>query len=207
MPKTLAELMESPHVGRPETLHDMCLAGKLNAAIDAIGAELDDLLHAEADKLQQTDPDAPTPPGRLARPAGRLEQNPRIAELNAKREEIRTQMRDHTVTLRIRAMEEGAWRAWRQANPPRPDDKADARANFNIDALLDLIASDPRRFVVDINGEAYTDDQWAFLWGAAAEGDKWALAATVRLIHQGSVEVPKSLSSWLTTPQQPSSSA
>lgn len=201
MPKSLAELRNSPRLGRPEQLHNLCVAGKLNAEIDAINIELEEMLQDHARNLRQgtgqqsSDPDAPTPPPRLAQRPGKVGKLPdRFYELNGRREELREEMREHTVTLLLRAMESGEWRRWVQDNPARDGDKADERAGFNIDALLDVLANDPRRFVVSINGDPYSDDDWTdVVWANAADGDKWRLAAAVRLLHQGGVEIPKSL--------------
>ena len=193
MPKSLADLRKSEHAGRPETIFQLCVAGKLNAEFDRIDYELDQLLQGEPEPRPTSDDDAPTgPPERLGR-RGKRRRNPRIDELNTRREELRGLMADHMVDLHLRAREDGHWRQWVNDHPPREDNRVDARAGHDVDALIDHIRDNPRLYVTAINDEAYSDEDWAFVWDNASEGDKWRLAASVRGLHQAGVDVPKSL--------------
>lgn len=197
MPKSLADLRKSPHVGRPVTEFPLCIAGKLNAEFDRIDVELDRLTAGQP--AAPADPDAPQPPGRMGRKGIDPKTRLRLQELNARREELRAEMAEHTVVLTIEALEDGRWRDWINAHPPREDNQADHRAGFDVDALIDLIRTEPRTFIKAINGEGYTDEDWAFVWGNASEGDQLRVTASVRGLHQSGVDVPKSLSGWLET--------
>lgn len=205
MPKSLADLRASEHVGRPETEFPLCVAGKLNAEFDRIDLELDELL---------SDPSTRRPAGEgddsdvgPVRRVGQKGVDPRITQLNARREELRTLMADHTVLLHLRAREDGAWRTWKTANPPRDGDKGDERAGFNLDALIDDLRDNPRHWIIAINGEPYGDDDWAFIWANASDGDQWRLAALARSLHTTGVDVPKSLTDWLATRKSATSSS
>lgn len=191
MPKSLADLRKSPHVGRPEAETSVCVAGKLNAEFDQIEAELGELMDALQD---QADPDTPTPPTRM----GKI-RNPRISELNERREELRKQMAEHTVTLHLRGLEDGQWRAWVSEHQPRDDNRTDAMAGYDVDALIDWIRDEPRNVLVSINGADFTDDDWQFVWANLGEGDRWKLAGKVRTLHVQAVDVPKSLTPLLAT--------
>ena len=191
MPKSLADLRNSPHVGRPEAEQAVCVAGKLNAEFDAIEAELGDLVDAlEA----EADPDTPSPPKRMGRA-----RNPKVDELNKRREKLRREMAEHMVTLRLRGLEDGAWRAWVSEHQPREDNRTDAMAGYDVDALIDWIRDEPRKMIVSINGEDFSDEDWKFVWSNLAEGDRWKLAGVVRRLHVTAVDVPKSLTPWLET--------
>lgn len=203
MTKSLADLRKSEHVGRPETTFPICVAGKLNAEFDKIDYELDQLLKNPRNTPASADSDAPQPPRRM----GQKGIDPRVHELNARRDELREIMADHIVTLHLRAREDGHWRAWVNDNPPRDDNRLDERAGHNVDALVDWIRDNPRDIVTAINDAAYDDEDWAFIWGNAADGDKWRLAATVRGLHQAGVDVPKSLTPWLPSPKSGGSSS
>lgn len=192
MPKSLDELMQSPHVGRPETEFPLCVAGKLNAEFDRIDSELDRLLSSTPD------PDTGGESGPVPR-VGQKTSNPRVKKLDTRREELRALMAEHMVTLLMRAREEGAWRAWKQDHPPREGDRGDERAGFNLDDLIVDIRDHPRNWVAAINGEPYTDEQWKFVWGNTSDGDQWRLAAVARQLHTTGVDIPKSLSTWLST--------
>lgn len=197
MPKTLAELRKSPHVGRPETEFTICIAGKLNAEFDQIDHELDQILNEQP--TTPADPDAPKPPGRMGRRGTNPETQKRITELNERREELRTVMADHKIPLRLRAREDGTWRTWVNEHPPRPDNTIDEGAGHDVDALITDIRTHGDRYVVTINGDPYTAEAWAFVWTNAAPGDQWRLTAVVRGLHQSVVDVPKSLTPYLPT--------
>ena len=191
MPKSLAELRTSQHVGRPEAVETVCVAGKLNAEFDAIESELEALV----DELEAAaDPERPSPPKRMG--TGR---NPKVVALNARREELRKEMAEHVVTLRLRGLEDGAWRAWVTENQPREDSRTDSIAGYNVDALIDWIRDEHRKVIVSINDQDYTDEDWKFVWDNLAEGDRWKLAGVVRRLHVTAVDVPKSLTPWLET--------
>lgn len=194
MPLSLDELMQSPHAGLPEMAIPVCVAGKLNAEFDVIDAELDRLLN---EPYTPVDPEGET--GRVPRHGEKTARprNPRIKELNDRREELRKVMADHMVTVLLRAREDGLWRDWKSKNPPRDDEDADLRAGLNIDALIAAIGRNPRDWVAKLNGEGYTDEQWAFVWKNAGEGNQWRLAAGARQLHTSGVDVPKSLSASL----------
>lgn len=210
MPKSLADLRKSPHVGRPETEFTLCVAGKLNAEFDRIEAEIDRLLEENPPARTSSDDDGePTgPPGRLGLKGGlHPKVKKQLDERNARREELRVEMADHTVTLLLRARPDGAWRDWVNSNPPRDDNRLDDRAGHDVDALIEAIRSSPRDYVAQVNGEAYTDDDWTFIWSNASDGDQWRLAAAVRGLHLSGVDVPKSLTDWLATKQNGRSSS
>lgn len=195
MPRSLADLRKSPHVGRPETLLPVCVAGKLTAEFDRVEAELDKVLTERPQRVQSEDGEPTGPPKRM----GRRGPDPRIAELNDRREQLRDEMAAHTVTLLLRAREDGLWRNWVNEHPPRDADRLDQAVGHDVDALIVDIRDNPRDYVAAINDEPFSDDDWLFVWNNAGDGDKWRMAATVRNLHQQGVDVPKSLTDWLGT--------
>ena len=199
MPKSIADLRKSPHVGRPETEFSLCVAGKLNVEFDRIEAEIDRILNESPRRTTTGEDGEPTgPPGRLGRRGGMdPATRKRLDKLNTDREALRAEMAEHMVTLHLLAREDGAWRAWKAENPPRDDNRLDQAVDYDTDALIDTIRDHPRDYVTAINGDSYTDDDWSFIWSNAAEGDKWRLSAVVRGLHQSGVDVPKSLTAWL----------
>jgi sulfur carrier protein ThiS len=198
MPKSLAELRKSPHVGRPEQEFHLCVAGKLNVEFDRIETEIERLLEENPPTARTDEDGEPTgPPRRL----GQKQLHPRVKkqldEKNARREELRAEMAEHTVVLLLRARPDGEWRNWVNEHPPREDNRLDERAGHDVDALIEDLRTNPRAYVVAVNGEAYTDDDWAFIWSSTADGDQWRMATTVRGLHLTGVDVPKSLTTWL----------
>lgn len=177
MAKSLAELRKSPHVGLPEKTYPLCIAGKLNAEFDKIEAELNDELVSEMGRPQ------------------RVADKSRVDELNARREELRAEMADHEVELRFRGKPSATWREWVNEHPAREDNQIDKQAGFDVDALTDQL----RDYVVAINGEDYTDDDWSFCITNASAGDMWKMTALVIGLHQQGVDIPKSLTGWLET--------
>lgn len=180
MPKSLAELRKSPHVGLPERTYPLCVAGKLSAEFDRLEAELDEALRDEISRSK------------------RMGSKSRVDEVNERREELRREMAEHEVVLRFRAKPSATWREWVNDNPPRDDNNLDKQAGLDVDALTDSL----RDYVVSINGEDFTDDDWSFCIANAAPGDIWRMTALVLSLHQQGLDVPKSLNGWLATRRQ-----
>lgn len=174
-PKTLAELLESPDVGLPETTYKLCLSAKLAAEFDRIDAAITDALDEERTS------------------AKRLGSKSTVMKLNEQREALRAKMAEHQVEVRLRAKPVHDWRRWVNAHPSREDNDLDDRLGYNADALQESVPE----YVVDVNGAELANGEWDKLAAVAAPGDLWRLAALVRGLHETGAAVPKSSTSWL----------
>lgn len=173
-PKTLDELAADPLVGLPTSNYEFCIAGGLNTEMEEIDEALNDAVAAQGPtRLNGTSPE--------------------VTRLNNRREKLRKQMAEYTVTLTFRAKPGHEWRRWVSQHPARKDDELDEQLGFNVDALSDSV----RDYVVSINGEPVTDQWWQMIADNAAPGNIWKMTAIVRNLHQREMVVPKSLTSLL----------
>lgn len=189
-PKSIAEMRQSPLVGRVETTAKICVAGKLQAELEAVDAEMIEFL-SRAEVAEQDQ-------GRR-----RLNELPAGAEYRAQAEvlaeradELRDQMADHTVDVRFRAKESGEWRNWVIANPARDDDMRDQRTMqgvCNADALVASLGE----YVVEVNGTDPGQRDWDFIAENAAPAALLDAARKVMQLHETVVSLGKSRRAWL----------
>lgn len=180
MAKTLAELRESPHVGLPERSYPICLAGKLLAEFEDLDEQFQRALEAEES----------------AGPRKRVGSKSKAKTIAEQLEKLRDEMEEHTVTVKVRARQQGEWRRWCEEHPAREDSDKDTKVFLGICNADDLV-DDLGTYVVAINGEEPKDGDWAFVAANAVDGDKDGLAKIVASMHAGSVDIPKSRLTWL----------
>lgn len=182
MAKTLAELRASRSVTPPERTYALCLAQGLVAEAQALQEEKIDLaLPAKEDGAKA--------PGRLGRP-----EDVRLAEIDTRLEALFEDMREHTGSLRVRAIETGEWVRWRDAHPPRQggSDENGNRVLNPIDVTIayswcdaSALLADLGRYMVAWNDEPMTPEDWQFISSKAAPGDLKALVSMVVEMHEG----------------------
>lgn len=190
MSKTLAELRTSPRVGLPERIYPLCLAASLVGEVESLAA---DLLAAEHLAEAQAEGDGDKAPPR------RAGQKPATTKIRKRIAELQAEMIEHTGKLGLRGIKNTAWMEWVAENPPRPDNRRDARYTYSL-CDADALMADLGRYVATWNGEPVSADDWAFISEGASLADLWAMCQLVVAMHETAVDVPKLLSGWLVTP-------
>lgn len=180
MPMPMSELRQSKHVGLPERTYPICVAGKLLAEIEALDEEFRRAVEAEE-----------ASGGRR-----RVGSKSKAATIAQQIDTKRTEMEEHTVTVRVRAHEHGEWRRWCDDHPAREDHDTDQKVFMGLCNADDLIGS-LGDYVVAINGEEPKDGDWEFVFANANSGDRSGLARVVASMHETSVDIPKSRLAWL----------
>lgn len=147
MGKDISEILAGAKL--PEDTVDLCLRADLVAEHERLDAELE---------------------ARLERPNQKLGGDPRRAELAAQIVALEEQMRESTITVRLRAMPKRRWRALVMAHPPRlNEDGARIPVDFrgvNSDTFYDPLIR------ASVTEPELTDDQWTHLLGhTAAEAE------------------------------------
>lgn len=140
-----------------------------------------DLLDEEAGRLRES-----TRPG-----AARLtDAGSRISAVLGRMDEITAEMEEYWLNISLEAQEPKLWRAWKAQNPPRDDNADDELVRQNYDALIEFA----RTCIVELDGEAGTfdDEDWDRLKEMAAPADLKELGGVAFILHQNSVEIPKS---------------
>lgn len=187
MPKPLAELRKSDHVGLPERSFSICVAGKLLALIEEKDEQFRKALEAEE-----------------AAPRKRVGSKSKAQQYADEMQPLIEEMDEHTVHGVVRGIDSEVWRAWCAAHPAREGNTVDTRTFMGIcdsDALLTALAGgrldEEHPLVVSLNGEKPTDGDWDFVWANAVHGDKMSLAKLVVSMHEQTVDIPKSRRDWL----------
>lgn len=183
MSKSLAELRASQHTALPERTMPLCLSQKLVAEVQALQEEQSAIIAAERDS-----------DGQPAKPRRQGEgKNPRLAQIEARFDELGDLMREHTGELRIRAITGGAWRRWVDANPARETGRredgqpvfhqVDESIAYGICNAVELYhaLSD---FVVSWNGDELAEGDWDFIANRAAPGDLNEICRQVVQMHE-----------------------
>ena len=200
--KTLAELEQSPHVKPMERTLSVCVAGQLVGEYEALDVEFQ-AAYSESDS---------------DRPRRASDGPSRADQIAQQMEQLRDQMIEHEVLVRVRRKTPHDWRAYADAHPPRitpgqhtvycraADDAAetgckgcqpnldDARHAVNLDDL----AVDVGDWVVSLNGEPADRDRFDRIVATPASfGDLRDMARSVAAMHEGKSLVPKSRLDWL----------
>lgn len=184
-PMSLADIRQSPLVGRPERSYQLCLAPKIVAKIEALDAEFFDA-HA-----REQDGAAPK----------RVGDSSRAKEIAEEQDKLREQMAQHTGALVVRGKVSGEWRQWCEEHPAREDnirDKEIGLKRCNADDLVSSLGD----FAVSYNGEDLAEGDWEYIYSNAAGGDLDSIATIVVLMQEQAVNVPKSRLAWLKTQQK-----
>lgn len=205
----LSELKSSPDVGRPERTVTVCVSGKLVRELEQAALELQEAqqeLAAERFRVGADDEEPKGPPKRVGDKSRIPELEQRVADGEAKVEGIRGRMRDKSVTLLLRAIDQGAWRRWVQSHPartewvrtggtdddPTGDERIIARDRLAAGVCdLDALATDLGTFIAEYDGEPASDDWWTFLSENGAGGDMISAASHVVALHENNVNVGK----------------
>lgn len=192
MPKSIAELRASAHVGLPEWTYRLCLATKILGEIQSLVEELRLLEETEQERAE----------GKQAGPKRRAAEKAPGQQLRARIAELRQEMDEHTGTLTFRGVDDNVWRRWKDAHPARPGNERDSRIGHgfcNADDLVDALGT----FVVawngeelkppayDAKGELTEPGDWEFFRASAAPGDLNQMAVEVIDRHETVVDLPK----------------
>lgn len=212
MGKTMAELMASPDVGLPEGTVDVCVAGKLAEELQAATETLVDLETRVAELEAQRDGerhegDAPKRRRMAVKPEvlEQIEQAKADADAQADVcDEIRERVAEHTVKVKVRAQESGAWRQFCDDNPPRSkdDDPAGYSRDLRLASLscnIDALAASAGDWIVGYGDEAATPEMWTFLSANAIPAEMTKVAQKIASLHEGGIDVGKSRRDWLAT--------
>lgn len=183
MPKSLAEMRQSPIVGLPERTVEICLAQPLMAKVQRLTEEIESLRLLDAIAPSDEEGHSDEKPRRLG--AG---VNPRIAEAEAEREATWEEMREHTGLLRLRGVTSGDWRRWAISNPARDAETHGGKVDIAVAkgwCNADAVASDLGRYAVAWNDEPLAEGDWEFIANRAAPGDLKKAVAEVVEMHEG----------------------
>lgn len=209
--KSLSELQSSDVVGPLQRTAMVCVAGRL---VDDLDRVTDDLTNCEAEvESLRAEADRRREGGRPRR-SGETSRIPELEEraraLSTEADDLRAQVLEHSVAVTMEA-DEGRWRRFVSANPPRDDteehdgerrlvdrvgygeDMRWANGLCNVKALADAL----HEWVVSYNGEPASEEWRTFLASAAAPGDMLKAASALAGMHVNAVDPGKSRSDWL----------
>lgn len=173
MSKSLAELRASAHTSLPERAYALCLAQGLVAEAQSLQLERDYLAVPAGDDGEQQGSPKRNGEG----------PNPRLAEIDARLEELWAEMREHTGELRLRAIPAGEWRRWVDTHPAREDNKVDESAAYGF-CDADALLADLAKYVQSWNGDPLAEGDWEFIANRAAAGDLKELCRVVVQMHE-----------------------
>lgn len=137
-------------------------------------------LVAEIERLEDERDNTPAPP----EGDQRLGQVDPRKELNDQIDALREQMRDATVTFRMRALNRRDWDALVKAHPPRQDKPADMQLGFNTDGFFDALI---RTCTVD---PGLTNEEWETLFDSASSKQYDDLMACALAINRADPNIP-----------------
>lgn len=173
MPKSLAEIRASKHVGRPERTYPICIAGRLVAEMAALDQKLVEAIESERGKPVR---------------AGASSQAKKIAQ---QADALRDEMAEHTIPILLRSRPNGDWRRWCREHPAREDEDRDKLFGLAVCNSDDLVA-DLGRYVVTIGEDEPQNGDWEFVAENASAGDLFGMARLVMGMHESAVDLPKS---------------
>lgn len=178
MGRSLADIRAAKQERRPERTLTICLAPDLVAEVQMLADELDVIATSgalEPRKMGQGEPE-------------------RVGEIRDRMRELLAEMDESTGEMRLRAIEDGAWRRWVNAHPARPEgepgheaDQEVARGYCNADDLLDDLGP----FVHAWDGDLLDDGDWAIMAASTARPDKKRIATAVVAMHEQVMDIPK----------------
>lgn len=179
----LSELKKSADPKLAERVKKLCLAQNLVAEVESLEAERAEI-RVEASRSK--DADAEEKPRKMS-----VGNHPRLAEIDARLEELYDEMRDHTGELRLRARPSGDWMRWSGEHPAREDNQVDEQVTYGFVNADDLV-NDLAAYAVEWDGSPLGDGDWDFIASRVTVGDLKELARTVVQMQEGAGAVPKS---------------
>lgn len=198
---SLAELRAAAGATKrlPTRSYEMCLAQDLVSRVQALEEERTGLLIELGGNVESEDDGSTGKPSRIGDP-----RRTRVAEIDAEKEALGKEMREHTGTLVLKGIDSGDWLRWVGAHPPREDGR-DEQGRPIVNPIDDRVAygfcnaqalaDDLLRYVQTWNDEPVDADDWAFLRSNAAPGDIKELVAIVVGMHEAvGARAPKSSS-------------
>jgi hypothetical protein len=189
----------SGKVQQPTTTRTICLSSDLDERYRAQRAELEKAL-AELEK-------AKAKPGRAGGNPHVLKAREVVAERSAALDATAEEMAAFEVDVVIRRQPAGDWNRWAELHPPReqePDEQG-RRALMIRDAMhggrcdFDALVADLGEWVVELNGQPATADEWDWLAETAPAASLDDLADDVLALHGERVSLPKPLTPLLST--------
>lgn len=193
MSKSLAEMRQSPKVGRPRRSYQLCLAGAVMAEMQSLANELADL--ATRAFIPEDEPKKPT---RVNDPE-RVKVAARMAEIRVRQTELDDEMAEHTGELILEGIDDGEWDRWVDENPARPDGNKSHLRDLRVTGGIcdaDAVIADLPRYMAEWNGDPLNDEDKKFVFESAAGGDKKELAQLVIVMHETAVDLPKLRERW-----------
>jgi hypothetical protein len=110
--------------------------------------------------------------------------NPQVAELSAQLEELREQLRDATIEVKIRGLPRRDYTKLVAAHAPREGNKADAMLGMNVDEVVEQLIK-RGTFSPDLDAE-----DWEFLLGDVTEATYEQLTNAAWSANNRDVSVP-----------------
>lgn len=179
---SLAELRASKPKSRPERALTLSTAPHLVAEVQALQEELNTLPTA--------------PPSDDAAPPRRIGVNPeppRAREIRTRMGELLEEMGQHEGVLRVRAVDDGAWRLWVNEHPAReegePGHKRDdevAGGYCNADDLIEDLGT----YAYSWDGEELAAGDWDILRETIAGADLKLVATAVVTMQESRLDFP-----------------
>lgn len=200
--RSLADLRANGKVTLPERIYELCLSQGLVGEAQALAEEK---RNVEVEVARHIDDETEGRPRRQGEG-----KHPRIAEIDARLEELYDEMREHTGQLLLRGITGGEWRRWCDAHPAREDgrdergrpvtlaiDEAVAYGLCDASALIARLGD----FAVSWNGTPLETGDWDWLEEKAPPGDLKEMARWVVQMHEigGVKPLPKGLKPSSTT--------
>jgi hypothetical protein len=157
----------------PEKSIPLCLRGDLVADFEDLEQQFDEAESAREDQ-------------------NALDSGSEAAELAGQLEALRTQMKEHTYTFRVRALSRRAYRAMVAAHPPRKDVEADGTEKvheadslgFNVETFFDDLLHSA---IVD---PVLDDSTWQLLLDRLTDRQFEELAMAAWLLNRQEVDIP-----------------
>jgi hypothetical protein len=121
--------------------------------------------------------------------------DPQLAEIKAEMRAISDQLAEFQAEIGLEGMTGGEWQRYKDAHPPREDDKSDERLTSDLCNSSDLFG-DLGRFVVSWEGEDLSETDWdGWLAERICYADRRDLVTAVVEIHEARLpRSPKSQS-------------
>lgn len=154
---------------RAERTVEICLRGDLR---DQMAEIEDQIMRLEAE----------------AKHGNSLAGNPEAVALARRQQALNEQVKENTLTFRLRGVSQRRWTELVAQHPPREDNQKDLVMGYNLDDLVEALA---RECTVEPELDA---DDWDHLLGEALTDAQWdVLSNAVWAVNQRDVDVPFSL--------------
>jgi hypothetical protein len=177
MAKSLAELRSAPPTERRTGSVRLCLRPDLVSRVQELTGELAELSEPEFTRPRKMMESAPP-------------EHPRAIEIKGELDGVLAEIEDHEGEVVVRAnLDDGEWRRWVDAHPPRPEgepghdrDRRITGGLANADALIDTLGT----FAYTWNSEPLAEGDWASVFEpVVSTGDKAEMARTVVTLYEG----------------------